>query len=1167
VFANATEFELRARAVDGAGRLVCELGTLAPDARLALPVGLAHRCRVQLRPVAASLASLEWSSSVIDCARLDDTKLQRLVRWEAADDGTALPFVLRFSVEQNKSVSMSTGARLLRGTHPRPLGGSGSGQFHDYCVVLRLPLRIANGLPLPLTYSVRRLGSQVSLMSGVVASGDDVGVAVASAAAGRGGPLAVAFLVSGFEWTEAVPLAVAESEQTLLVRDAVLRTLPVSLVSYLNHKSVRKLVLCCKFWIVNNTGLPLLVRDGDDTHRIAAGQVQVGSLGDRVEPFVAAEFIDAPPLPYGAPVMRVRVADSSWSAPVRLDSIGAAGAGVDTSRAQQDRLYSVVLTTHSIAGALFHATTAIVVSPRHMVRNATSRALLLRQRGTGEFRAVLANESTPWHWPVRHAEPLLELSVLDEEGDGVDWLWSGALSLTALESSCVRIAGTRRESGEHVAVHLEFDVAAVGATSVLTLTPASAAYPLYRVVNRSPLTLEVQQRDDARPLRLLPGQTEPFAWHEPAAPLERRVVLVSVERSARMVAVQPSHLHTRQVLVKARGGGRRDGIVVETHADGPTRTVLVRRSDDFDWWHEDDGVDGDDGGVAVGALRSSSSVQLSFNSIGVSLIDNTPVEFAFARLDDISVRLTSMGELEVLVGGLRVDNQLLGTPFPALFRPHKSDETFVHISVVLDVQQLASLDWIKYAAVRIGEFDVQLEIVWLVKALTFVVDELLPSASASGVGSFEVPRLFDTAAAAATPRRAARRTYVRTLHINPVRMYLSYLSGDASGLDKERREQLERRLGRLSRLPASNLSNVENAQVTLNMLLLEHGFAPRADFARRVLGHYRAQAVDQVYTLLFSADILGQPLSLVQSLGTGVHDFFHEPAKGFVRSPGEFGRGLERGFESLLKNSVYGFANSFHKAAGAIGTGVALLSLDSRYQRERQVNRVRELPQDMGDGLLLAAKDLSMGILGGISGIFVEPIRGAVDEGIGGFGKGVVRGVLGVAVKPTVGLFDAASRATEGVRNSAQARRVWPRMRAPRIFGDASDMVRPYDRARDTGRFFCRLLGAAPSSYVWHCETTLERVLLIHGTRLTHLFVGTTLEEVNALWSVDTAQITELHVRPSARAEHRDVLVVVARGSSETVQFASRATMTAAMTQISSRIDTNLDVKRKTFRS
>jgi hypothetical protein len=1177
VFANATEFDLAVRAVDGSGRVLAQLGSLAPGARLALPVGLAHRCRVQLRPLAASLAALEWSSTSIDCGRLDDSRLQRLVRWSPADEGAALPFTVRYSVEHDKAVSMTSGARLMRQSHPRALHGAAEA-VRDFCVVLRLPTRICNALPLPLTYAVRRAGSDVALLSGVVRSGEDVGVgvtAVAAAASAAGGaPLAIAFRLSGFEWTAAMPLSSAEEEVMLAAHDAAQRALPISLLSYLNHNSVRKLVLCCKFWIVNNTGLPLLVRDSEDAHRVAAGQVQLGALGDKFDLALSSEFINAAPLPFGAPVMRVKVADAQWSAPIRLESIGVAGACVDSSSARHERLYSVALSTHAVAGAPFHSTTAIVVSPRHVIRNATARTLLLRQRGAGEFVALLAGQSLPWHWPDRRAPPLLELSAMDEASDGVEWQWSGALSLTSLEQSCVCVPGVRHAGAERAAAHFEFEVAAVGASTVLTLTPASADVPLYRIVNRSSLTLEVRQRDDARSQRLSPGQSIAFAWNEPAASLERRVVIVSVERSSRSVAVQPAHLHTRHMLVKSRSGDKRDGIVVETHADGPTRTVLVRRSTDYDAL--DDVLQttlqrGGSGGSGGGSERRRVSVEVTLNAIGISLIDHTPVEFAFARFDDVSVRLTNRGEsgsseFEVLVGAVRVDNQLIGTPFPALLRPSGvggADGSFVHVSVVFDAQQ-AQLDWCKYVAMRVAEFNVQLEIVWLVKALSFVVDELLPSVASEDVGSFDMPQLFGGgggggggggAGGDASAQATARRTYVRTLHINPVRMFLSYLSGDAAGLDSARRHQLERRLGRLARLPASNVSNVENAQVTLSMLLLEHAFARRSDFLRRIVGHYRAQAVDQLYTLLFSADILGQPLSLVQSLGTGVHDFFHEPAT--------------KGVESLARNSVYGFANSFHKATGAIGTGVALLSLDARYQRERQQNRVRELPQDMGDGLLLAAKDFSKGIFDGITGIIAEPFRGARDEGIEGFGKGVVRGALGVAIKPAVGLFDAASRATQGVRNSAQHRRVWPRMRAPRVFDADDERIRPYDRARDTGRFFCRLLGVPACSYEWHTEPTPERVLLIHGATLSLLFVGTMLEEASEIWRVELGSIVELHVRPST--EQRDVLLLVAttpaRGQlrSESVQFANRATMTGAMTHITERIASVPKAKQKTF--
>jgi hypothetical protein len=43
----------------------------------------------------------------------------------------------------------------------------------------------------------------------------------------------------------------------------------------------------------------------------------------------------------------------------------------------------------------------------------------------------------------------------------------------------------------------------------------------------------------------------------------------------------------------------------------------------------------------------------------------------------------------------------------------------------------------------------------------------------------------------------------------------------------------------------------------------------------------------------------------------------------------------------------------------------------------------------------------------------MEPFKGAERDGIAGFGKGIVRGVVGVALKPVVGVFDFGARTFE----------------------------------------------------------------------------------------------------------------------------------------------------------
>jgi hypothetical protein len=59
------------------------------------------------------------------------------------------------------------------------------------------------------------------------------------------------------------------------------------------------------------------------------------------------------------------------------------------------------------------------------------------------------------------------------------------------------------------------------------------------------------------------------------------------------------------------------------------------------------------------------------------------------------------------------------------------------------------------------------------------------------------------------------------------------------------------------------------------------------------------------------------------------------------------------------------------------------------------------------------AKELASGVFDGVTGIVMEPFKGAERDGITGFGKGIVRGVVGVALKPVVGVFDFGARTFE----------------------------------------------------------------------------------------------------------------------------------------------------------
>ena len=48
------------------------------------------------------------------------------------------------------------------------------------------------------------------------------------------------------------------------------------------------------------------------------------------------------------------------------------------------------------------------------------------------------------------------------------------------------------------------------------------------------------------------------------------------------------------------------------------------------------------------------------------------------------------------------------------------------------------------------------------------------------------------------------------------------------------------------------------------------------------------------FFFLIEEDALGNPVGLFNNLGTGVVDFFYEPAQGLVKSPKDFSVGLAK---------------------------------------------------------------------------------------------------------------------------------------------------------------------------------------------------------------------------------------------------------------------------------
>lgn len=338
----------------------------------------------------------------------------------------------------------------------------------------------------------------------------------------------------------------------------------------------------------------------------------------------------------------------------------------------------------------------------------------------------------------------------------------------------------------------------------------------------------------------------------------------------------------------------------------------------------------------------------------------------------------------------------------------------------------------------------------------------------------------------------------------------------------------------------SIIMQIDSSRICLNALLVEHAFGSTAIFTEVIGKHYRTALWRQIQILIGSTDIIEGSVGLVANLGTGVYDLFYEPIDGLLDDNRSFLSGLSKGGKSLAAKTIGGTSAFTSKITGGISRGVSMLTLDSEFQRVRNSRRLVK-SSTISEGLYVGTKELGKNILDGVTGIVTNPYRGWEQGGSVGFGFGVAKGILGVALKPTVGLLDLASRATEGLRNTAfnsldatdtTNDHSVSTLRIPRTFGRGNSLL-PYNGARAAAQYLVdRLSSFSRNSrirVVYH-EHFIRRVSNFDETTKTFIPEYPGIDEAWGMKSdssfvtvVSQDSISLLNIKSSSSSKNLDV--------------------------------------------
>lgn len=169
-------------------------------------------------------------------------------------------------------------------------------------------------------------------------------------------------------------------------------------------------------------------------------------------------------------------------------------------------------------------------------------------------------------------------------------------------------------------------------------------------------------------------------------------------------------------------------------------------------------------------------------------------------------------------------------------------------------------------------------------------------------------------------------------------------------------------------------------------------------------------------------------------------------------------------------------------------------------------------------------------VLSGVTGLVEQPLKGANNdtfaydddlvgaekEGVGGFFKGIGKGVVGVLAKPAVGLFDMASHTAEGVRNSTQRESVLERVRLPRHIG-ADGVVKVFSQREADGANMLRMAAHGhyeSDIYITHVDLFENNLLMVTSKRVMLLSTF----KLHAEWMAVLGEIVDIQLSCSSCA-------------------------------------------------
>ena len=252
----------------------------------------------------------------------------------------------------------------------------------------------------------------------------------------------------------------------------------------------------------------------------------------------------------------------------------------------------------------------------------------------------------------------------------------------------------------------------------------------------------------------------------------------------------------------------------------------------------------------------------------------------------------------------------------------------------------------------------------------------------------------------------------------------------------------------------NTLGRITDCPLRFNEKVVENVYLSWADVAMIIIKSYIGQGIAQIYKVLGSLDIIGNPVKLVRSIGGGFYDFVNEPRKGFRLGPKEFGIGVAKGFGSLVYGIFGGIFDFIQRISGTLYAATQSLTGHDRDSMSiEDENEPSNIFSGIGEGVVGFGKEIGKGFYS----LCAEPCQKCQTHGASGFFKGLGSGILKLVISPFAGIFKFITCICAGCKNTCfiltgKKRIKTSRFRHPRVIVEGDKKLQPYEENKAEAR-------------------------------------------------------------------------------------------------------------------